>query len=291
MIVVSTTSSWSPYGNSASSSTNCSAQRVCGTHTIPSLTISITAFRRAYLLFGLLIVPRCGVYSPTGTPIRRSSWYSAVPLDFFSTRQLSGCHSLYSSSTFTFSSGNSSRSRTELSRMMLFIAVSSFQNTPHVVIEVKSERLLSSAAASIACIIYSQGGGSSSSHCCHHSRLQIELESPVGFCWYCAFHWYAGIVERVRRSASRSKNSGHSAFSLSLLSLRIAGNSTTWYWSTPSSFDMSLMTLPIRSDLCHLVATITTRPLGIRRVRAPIRNHLYAVSSESKLPASMSCSE
>ena len=113
--VLSTKSSLAMNGNPAISSTNSSAQRVCGTQHIPDLTMSATEFNRA----NLSPLPRCGVYSPTGIPVRRSSWYSAVPLDFFSTMKLSGSHSRYSSMANSLSSGNSSRFLIELSRMML----------------------------------------------------------------------------------------------------------------------------------------------------------------------------
>ena len=203
--------------------------------------MSATEFNRA----NLSPLPLCGVYSPTGMPVRRNSWYSAVPDDFFSTMNESGSHSRYSSVASSLSSGNSTRFLMLLSRMMLYVLApgpsrSSLKNTPHVVSAVKSARLWVSAAASSVMITYSHLGGSSFSQMFHHSRLTTEASSDVGFCWYCAFHWNTGIDALVRSSAVMSKNSGHSGFSVTLLgsallgTLRIAGNSTTSYWSALS---------------------------------------------------------
>ena len=70
MIVVSTWSSFCANGNPATSSTSSSAHRFGGTQTSPDEMMSDTEFRRAILLFGLLAVPRTGVYSCTMTPAR-----------------------------------------------------------------------------------------------------------------------------------------------------------------------------------------------------------------------------
>ena len=165
-----------------------------------------------------------------------------------------------------------------LSRMIWCMFSSSLKNTPHVVSDVKSARLWASAAASRDIMTYSTLGGSSSGHSLHQSRLMIAASSPVGFCWYCAFHWNTGMDAFVRSSACRSKNSGHRAFctnspvSASSTS-RIAGNSTTSYWSESSLLVISRIRRPVRSSWCHLVCTIATLPPGIRRVLAPKANH------------------
>ena len=179
--------------------------------------------------------------------------------------------------------------------MILYAEVSSLRNTPHVVSAVKSALLCFSAAASSVIIMYSQSGADSESHIFHHSRFTIAASSAVGCCWYCAFHWNTGIDALVRSSASKSKNSGQSGFSVispvSFSISSIAGNSTTSNWSERSLFVISLTTRPVRSSICHLVWIIATAPPGINRVRAPNVYHSYAFSNTIKLPLITSCSE
>ena len=97
----------------------------------------------------------------------------------------------------------------------------------------------------------------------------------------------------VRDRASKSKNSGQRAFSVTLpsfLTSNIAGNSTTSYWSAASFRLMSFRTRPVKSSKCQRVWIIATLPPGIKRVRAPYVNHSYALSNTSKFPLMMSCS-
>ena len=169
---------------------------------MPDLNTSATEFNLATLS----PVPLCGVNSCTGMPIRLNSWNSGVPLDFFSTTNESGSHSLYSRMHKSFNSGNSTRTLIAFSSIKCAApwVNSSSSNTPHVNRAEKSARLFCSAAASSVMMMYSQSGGSSLSHSFHHSRLTMAPSSDVGFCWYCAFHWYAGIDARVRCRAFKS---------------------------------------------------------------------------------------
>ena len=103
---------------------------------------------------------------------------------------------------------------------------------------------------------------------------------------------------RVLTNASKGHCSGHKDFwTICMLPSssgssfsNMAGNSTTSYWSESSFITMSLTTRPVKSFNAQRVCTMATRPPGIRRVRAPVVNHSYALSNTSRLPLMMSCS-
>ena len=60
------------------------------------------------------------------------------------------------------------------------------------------------------------------SHLFHHSLLIIAFSSPVGCCWYCAFHLLGGIDAFTAVKSSKLQYSGQQGSPLS----KIAGNST-----------------------------------------------------------------
>ena len=87
---------------------------------------------------------------------------------------------------------------------------------------------------------------------------------------YCAFQYRGSIEDLALRKASNGHCSGHSDFSFSVFSFRMAGSSTishcgesgllTWYW----------MSLPVKSNGPQRVMMTMIAPPGIRRCNGPV---------------------
>src|SRR5512137_591849 len=104
----------------------------------------------------------------------------------------------------------------------------------------------------------SHGGACLPSHIFHHSRLTSAPSSPVGFCWYWAFHFDGGNSSFSASNSFNVQNSGHKG----LPDGNIAGNSMTSQSSPVVLFIESAKTRPVKSFSAHLVITITIVPPG-----------------------------